>query len=262
MRKLEAEIKRAEQRAQTEADQFHVALERKMFDFLRDYVAMESAKRGCHFAEAARLADGLMQRQQELNKISPFLGYEPYAVYGPDWEAKRMQKLTAKTDGPEGTLVAILPESARAKADPFDDGRFERWQDPGYNDSTWKPLLTTAGWENQGHIDARGHAYRGVMWYRMDVELPANTSGKSVWLCAPAVVNEAWVWVNGQYAGRRAYTMPWSRPQEMNMDISRLVRPGRNQITFRVLNNVDVLGASGIYERMFIYAKTPGDPNK
>jgi len=50
--------------------------------------------------------------------------------------------------------------------------------------------------------------------------------------------------------------MPWSRPQTLDLDISGLVRPGQsNQITLRVLNNIDVFGASGIYERMFIYSK-------
>ena len=40
------------------------------------------------------------------------------------------------------------------------------------------------------------------------------------------------------------------------MEITPLVRPGQsNQITFRVLKNVDVFGASGIYERMFIYVR-------
>jgi hypothetical protein len=42
-----------------------------------------------------------------------------------------------------------------------------------------------------------------------------------------------------------------------------MVRPGqRNQISLRVLNNIDVFGASGIYERMFVYARTPisGNP--
>ena len=54
-----------------------------MFDYVRDYVAMETAKRDCQFAKAATLAEGLMMRQSELNRISPFFGYEPYAVYAP-----------------------------------------------------------------------------------------------------------------------------------------------------------------------------------
>jgi len=45
----------------------------------------------------------------------------------------------------------------------------------------------------------------------------------------------------------------------VELDVTHLIRPGqRNQITFRVLNNVDVFGASGIYERMFLFAKKPG----
>jgi hypothetical protein len=44
-----------------------------------------------------------------------------------------------------------------------------------------------------------------------------------------------------------------------------MVQPGhRNQITLRVLNNIDVFGVSGIYERMFIYARTltSGNPSQ
>jgi hypothetical protein len=59
-------------------------------------------------------------------------------------------------------------------------------------------MLTTGGWEDQGCIDAEGHAYCGVMWYRLTLDLPADAAGRSFWLCGPAVVNEAWVWVNGR----------------------------------------------------------------
>jgi hypothetical protein len=254
--RLTAEINKAEKTATAEPIVTRVRLERAMFDQLQDYVAMESAKRVCQFADAARLADGLTNRQAELNRLSAFFGYEPYATYGPDWEAKRMRSLAARTEGPEGQLVAVLPETARGHTDPFDDGRYERWQNAEFDDSRWSPLLTTAGWENQGPGDPQGHAYRGLMWYRLRADLPASGSGRSVWLCAPAVVNEAWVWVNGQYAGHRPHQMPWSRPQTLELDISSFVRPGQsNQITFRVLNNVDVFGASGIYERMFVYSK-------
>lgn len=259
MGKLAQALHRAEERARTEAEISHLALERQMFDHVRDYVAMEAAKRECHFAEAARLANGLTQRQAALNQISPFLGYEPYPAYGPDWEAKRMRGLAAKTDGSQGKLLAVLPETARGRTDPFDDGRYERWQEPAFDDHRWPPLRTTVGWENQGFSDPQGHAYRGVMWYRLKVELPPDTAGQAVWLCAPAVVNEVWVWVNGQYAGHREYQLPWFRPQALDMDVSALIRPGRpNQLTFRVLNNVDVFGASGLYERMFLYRKPPG----
>jgi hypothetical protein len=73
------------------------------------------------------------------------------------------------------------------------------------------------------------------------------------------VVNEAWIWVNGRYAGHRPYLGPWGRPHTLDMDVSRLLAPGRtNRITVRVLCNWDVWGANGIYERMFLYTRKPG----
>ncbi len=153
-------------------------------------------------------------------------------------------------------MRVILPETARARPDPFDDGRYERWQDAKFDDSRWRRLLTTKGWDTQGFTDAQGHSYRGLMWYRLNADIPPGAAGKSIWLYAPAVVNEAWVWVNGQYAGHRPHIMPWERPQRVELDISPLVQPGHaNQITFRINNNIDVFGASGIYERMFLYAR-------
>jgi hypothetical protein len=258
LRRLGDCIEKAEGRANSPAEKLHVQFERLMFDQLRDYVAMEAAKRECRFAEAARFADQLTNHPAQLNRLCSFLGYEPYATYGPDWEGKRLRQLAGKTDGSEGRLAAVLPEAARGRADPFDSGRFEGWQQPGFDDSAWRPLRTTIGWDTQGFSDSQGHVFRGVMWYRLGEDLPADTAGRSVWLCAPAVVNEAWVWVNGQYAGHRPYQMPWFRPQPVELDLTPFVRPGQhNQITLRVLNNIDVFGASGIYERMFLYAKEP-----
>jgi hypothetical protein len=256
LKTLEAAIRQAERRAESDSEKARVGLERQMFDYLRDYVEMENAKRECQFAKAAGFAEALTNRQAAFHRVSPFLGYEPYAVYGPDWETKRLRGFAAKTDGSEGRLLAVLPEWARVHTDPSDDGRYERWQEMKRDDSGWKKIRTTRGWEDQGFIDAEGHSYRGLMWYRQDVVLPGDLTTLSVWLCAPAVVDEAWVWVNGQYAGHRQHKMPWYRPHGIDLDITNFVRPGQvNQITVRVLNNVDVFGASGIYERMFIYGR-------
>jgi hypothetical protein len=167
-----------------------------------------------------------------------------------------MDGLAARTTGPEGELLAALPDTALFRTDPFDDGRFEGWQgDAG--GAAWKPLRIDAGWDAQGFQDAQGRPYRGVGWYRFEVDLPRGETGaRKVLLHAPAVVNEAWVWVNGSYAGHRPYGMPWFRPQELELDVTRLIRPGeKNRIVFRVLCNFDVWGANGIYERPFIYAR-------
>jgi len=224
-------------------------------------VAMEAAKRQGKFAQAAACAQKLVDGQKKLNSITPFMGYHPYPVYNPEWEAKRMSDLAARTDGPAGALVALLPETAKARTDPFDDGRYERWHQVKYDDSGWKTIRTTAGWDNQGFMDDKGRPYRGVMWYRLDVNVPADAKGKPVSLHAPAAVEEVWAWVNGQYAGHRPYGLPWFRPQAVDLDVTGMLQPGKtNQVTLRVLANIDVFGASGIYEGMFLYSPTAAAP--
>ena len=69
------------------------------------------------------------------------------------------------------------------------------------------------------------------------------------------------MWVNGQDACHRPHKMPWFRPQPVELDVTSMIRPGqKNQITFRVLNNIDVFGASGIYERIFVYTREAKGP--
>jgi hypothetical protein len=201
----------------------------------------------------------MLELQAALNAITPFMGWRPYAVYDVDWEKKRMEELAAKTSGGTGALVAPLPQPALFRTDPCDNGRFERWQEPGVGDAGWQPLSVTAGWDAQSFHDPEGRPYRGVAWYRFDLDVPAACEGKDVVLFAPAVVNEAWVWVNGRYAGHRPYKMPWFRPQELELDVGALLKPGeRNRIALRVLCNYDVWGGNGIYERPFLYARKKG----
>ena len=255
LEKLDRSIRAAEAAADAEPEASRLRIERLIHDNLREYVAMEKAKRSCEFREAASHAERMLEIQAALNKMTPFMGWRPYAAYGIDWEKKRMDALAAMTSGPEGELLLALPEEASFRTDPFDDGRFERWQDPDSGSAGWKPLRTTAGWDAQGFQDAEGHPFRGVAWYRFDVEVPGGAAGRKVSLHAPAVVNEAWVWVNGAYAGHRPYKMPWFRPQELDLDVTKLLRPGeKNRIAIRVLCNYDVWGANGIYERPFLRA--------
>jgi len=254
-------IRTAESAVSSENEKLHLKIERLIYDHLREYVALEKAKRACDFASAVAHVERMAELQARMNAVTPFMGWYPYPAYGIAWEKKRMEKLAAKTTGPDGDLVALLPEQAIFRTDPFDEGRFERWQEPAADTSAWKLLKTTTGWDTQGLHDEHGHPYKGITWYRFDVDVPESSLGKNVRLFAPAVVNEAWIWVNGRYAGHRPYLIPWHRPQAIDLDVSTLLKPGeKNTIAVRVLCNYEVWGANGIYERMFLYsAKTPPD---
>jgi hypothetical protein len=256
MSKLESLITSAESAAKTDTEKAHLRIERAMYDHLRMFCAMHKAGMICDFKGAGALADKMVASREAMNKISPFLGWHPSPLYEVDFESERMKKLAAMVNGPVGDLVAVLPEEAAFRTDPQDNGRFERWQDTATDISKWKKMKTTDGWEVQGLQDAAGRPYKGVAWYLFDIDVPTDVKGKTVFLHAPAVVNEAWVWVNDKYAGHRAYMMPWSRPQQMELEVGKLLKPGeKNRIAIRVLCNFDVWGANGIYERMFLYAK-------
>ncbi len=258
MTRLDGSIRAAEAAAQSQSEKLHVRIERLIYDNLRAFVAAEKAKREGNFAAAAAETGRQIALAEEMNRITPFMGWHPYPTYGAEWEKKRMESVAAKTGGAEGELVTLLPETARFRTDPFDDGRYERWQEPSTDLAAWKPLATTSGWDTQGLQDEKGHPYMGAAWYQFDVNVPEGARGKPLSLYGLGVVNEAWVWVNGRYAGHRPYMNPWSRPHALEMDVSQVVEPGRNnRITVRVLCNWDVWGANGIYERMFLYAKKP-----
>jgi len=258
MSKLDTLINRAETAAKSEEEKAHLRIERVIYDHLREFVAMEEAKRMCNFAQAANHAGRMAELQDEMNKISPFMGWHPYAVYGCKWKKKRMEKVLAKTHGPEGALVAYLPENARFRTDPFDDGLYQRWQNLPAEGVNWKDMKISSGWDAQGLHDEKGRPYKGIAWYKLDVEVPAETQADNLFLHGLAVVNEVWVWINGRYAGHRPYKMPWFRPHSIELDVSGLLKPGqKNYITIRVLCNFDVFGANGIYEAMFLYTKKP-----
>jgi len=263
LQRLERDILQAEAAAKTDAEKLHVRVERLSFDHLRDYTLEEQAKRELRFADAAKLMGHMLALKQEQNAISPFYGWIPYPVYCEAWEQERMQRLAGLTDGKDGTFLIGLPEAGRFRTDKYNTGLYDRLMEPSVDDTRWQLCRTTNGWQNQGLKDINGqplsskdgHAYQGYGWYRFTVTVP-SAPRKGVRLFCPAVVNQAWVWVNGQYAGRTPYMSPWGRPQELDMEIGPYLKPGLpNLIALRVRCDEDFFGVNGLYERPFLYRK-------
>ena len=260
MARLAQDIAAAEQAAQTEAEKLHVRAERLIFEDIQCYVAEQQAKQELRFADAAKLMQRMREIKKALHDITPYFAYTPYPVYDEQWEVERMQSLAKLTDGTTGTLFARLPDDARFRTDKHDMGRSERWMEPGYLDGGWQ-LCRSIGWQNQGLKDEDGlsmmskdgHNYAGLAWYRYTVNLPA-AEGRKIHLRCPSVVNQAWVWVNDQYAGRSSYNQAWFRPPEYDVDVTPFLKAGQNVLTFRVLCTETYFGANGLYEQPFLYA--------
>jgi hypothetical protein len=170
------------------------------------------------------------------------------------------------TTGKTGDMVVVLPEKARFKLDPRDDGRYFAWFSPDLRDNDWQTIRTTLPFYRQveGTLDKEGYPYLGAMWYRMEAEVPAAAAGRKVRLFLQTVSDEAWVWVNGKFVGHRPYVWAWEWPTDMlhtfpsylDMEVSAALVPGRkNSIVIRVNTGSNALQeCPGIDSRALLYA--------
>lgn len=102
--------------------------------------------------------------------------------------------------------------------DPYDRGIEQEWWKPGtiYD----RHITVPFGWESKlsGIQDTHGHQ---IGWYRREIQVPENWTGRHAWLRFEAVDWEARVWVNGKEVGRHegGYT-PFA------FDITEHLQPG------------------------------------
>jgi len=218
---------------------------------------MEEAGKNLDFQKAVECAQRIIAARDALNKISVFLigkgaQTNPFDGYTKG-RLNKYQKFAAMTGGETGTLVATLPMEMKFARDRFNEGVVARWYTPEFDDSRWGLENTFYTWDQQDPAeDAAGHDYDGHGWYRGTVEIPAAFTGKPIHFHCGGAINEAWVWINGEYAGHRPHQLWWMGNLDFDLDVSKLIRAGeKNTITIRVYNNTDV---GGLYRRGFFWS--------
>ncbi len=103
--------------------------------------------------------------------------------------------------------------------------------------------------------DAGLRYYKGLAWYRQEVELPADLAAGRVFLWFGGVDESAKVWVNGKLVGNS----PRSAFTPFELDATGAVRPGKNTVAVCVANlHVDELGSGGLTAPAFFYAPVKG----
>lgn len=268
--RLEVHLKRAE--ALAKGNQWaaqRVLADRVTFDHLLAYKAMERAEAKADFSNAARQAQRMVDIRKPATALSRFY-WDPSPTAHPEvgeaegfyyWGAvarrNYYQKMADLTTGKTGDMVAVLPEQAKFRIDPRDEGRFDGWYRPGFNDRDWQNALTTRPFFAQGqHLDEKGFPYMGALWYRLDVQVPASAKGKTVKLYCPAAETEAWVWVNGKFVGHRPYIEAYIRPAPIDMDVTNALIPGqKNSVVVRMHTNyMPSQMATGLVSRLFLYS--------
>jgi len=263
--KLEKYIKQAESLAKEKVHQEHVFADRIVLDNLKAFMEMHKAEWKCDFAEAAKQAQRMLDVRAQASKLSRFY-FDPnparggddvgYYYWGAAARAKYYQQLADMTKGVTGEMIVVLPEKAKFSLDPRDDGRYMGWYIPAFDDSKWTTISTTIPFYGQGYCDSQGYPYMGVIWYRLNVNVPSSAKGKKIFLYAPAVETEAWVWVNGKLVGHRPYRDAYERPNEINMDVTDAIIPGKtNLIAVRVHTGFNAAQQSaGLTSRLFLYS--------
>ena len=110
--------------------------------------------------------------------------------------------------------------------DEFDRGVAGHWSEPGFADTTWTPA-------SLHDVFARlaVPATQAVVWLRREIELPDPLPAGGARVLLGIVEKMDTVWINGRQVGASAWV---ENPRAYPLRGGTL-RPGRNQITIRVL---------------------------
>lgn len=266
--KLEQRLRDAEKLAADPWSKPRVLADRVTLEHLKAFMAMNRAEFAADFVEAARQAQRMVDVRKNATALSRFY-FDPdpktgesmgYYYWGSVARRDYYQKLADLTTGKSGQMAAVLPEKAKFHTDPRDDGRYFAWYAPEFDDAGWESILTTMPFYRQakGCVDAEGYPYLGPLWYRLEVQASAPPKGAKVFLYIPAVETEAWLWVNGQFIGHRPYHEAYERPNPLDMDVTRALKPGSNSIVLRVHTSLNASSlAGGIVSRAFLYSPKP-----
>ncbi|MEN8227597.1 MAG: DUF4838 domain-containing protein [Bacteroidota bacterium] len=207
---------------------------------------MEEAVKNLNYREAIACADRMIAARNELSDISIFLVPKGGQTHrGRIFTLGRKlhyEKLLARTDGTEGDLVAPVPMETKFKRDRFNVGVTSEWYLPGLDDNKWGTENTFYTWDQQDEPeDSAGHDYDGYGWYRFTIDLPDEFTGRSIHFTGEAL-NEAWVWVNGEYIGHKPHTIWWMSQNDFEMDVTKAIWPGKNTIAIRIWNDAEIGG--------------------
>jgi sialate O-acetylesterase len=102
------------------------------------------------------------------------------------------------------------------------------WYDLNYKPEGWHRFWLPGYWEDQGVKDLHG-----VVWFRKEIVIPENMTGKPAGLFLGRIVDADNVYVNGILSGNITYQYP---PRRYVLP-SGLLKTGKNIIVVRVTNN-------------------------
>lgn len=101
------------------------------------------------------------------------------------------------------------------------------WFNPSLDDSLWPTFQLPSSFAKAG-LDFKN----GAVWFRKQIDLPRNCSGKSALLELGRIVDSDSVFVNGTFVGNVTYQYP---PRRYNVAPG-ILKAGKNNITVKVVS--------------------------
>jgi beta-galactosidase len=132
-----------------------------------------------------------------------------------------------------------------------------------FNDSKWKTLDLPHDWsienafiENAPTGGSGGYLPTGIGWYRKHFVLSKSAAAKNVWVEFDGVYQNAEVWINGHYLGKRP-----NGYISFVYDLTPYLRKGENIISVKVDNSLQPnsrwYSGSGIYRHVWLNIADP-----
>jgi hypothetical protein len=223
-------------------------------DHLEGFAAKEEAEKNLDYTEAAKQAQRMEDDKTKLIAMYSFFMGPVKSSEFTNGQALKFAQLARMVNGEEGTMIAPVALESKFRRDRFNEGVVAEWYLPEFDDRAWETKNTFLTWDAQDKPeDEKGHDYDGYGWYRVTIDVPAAAVNRPLKLHLGGVINEGWVWINGQYTGHRPWKLWWEGRQglEMDVDATGKVKSGQNVIAIRVWNNAEV---GGLIRRGFLWA--------
>jgi hypothetical protein len=242
------------------------------FTMIDSYVGTAlAAARDADYVAAVEAGNKALKAHSELRAMNPlFVSGLVGGEDGTAWlagEVRQYAELRASMDGRKGTLVQRLPREWAFKVEkplpaswrysgpegPRPTGGGLLVGEPPSAANGWRTVRTDLYLQGQGILALDGQSHLGHYWYKARFTLEPGEAAPKLRLMFPGLFNEAWLYINGERVGHRSFNEPWWLTDyrfEWDVDISRHVRPGSNEIALRGFNPHHF---GGMFRRPFLY---------
>ncbi len=109
-----------------------------------------------------------------------------------------------------------------------DLGQQQGWKKPSFVTNDWQTMEVPGYWNKEDIGDING-----VVWFRKDVDLPAEFTKSEAMIILGCIVDADSVFINGNFVGSTAYKYP---PRRYKIPAG-ILKEGKNSIVIRVINN-------------------------